>query len=197
MSYWAMERQERTLDGYLPREDLLDEAMRNGICPVTARQVLLGAFGNKPVPMHFVDSDGPVIDATRVTDLVFWSWVPVFSDRARHLLVGQGAASADFVEATVEAGVDPRHLHLPPKSYDVVDLERSAFVMTLPLDPPLPHGIRALSTKRASGPLPPCLRATVPGHAQVFGELLVSDNLRREWEQAGLTGAVFRDLTPR
>jgi hypothetical protein len=196
--YSAIERQEGTLDVFLPSEDLTKSSHRNGISTTTVRESFEVALDGRPVLFQLATMDGVVAtdDPRQPTDLVFWSWIPVFSARARQLLIELGVAATEFVPCLIESRPNESYfLHLPERAFDVVDVERSEFAMTIPLQPPLPHGIRALVLRGDPTSLPPCFRASVPGHAQVFGELLVSDALRDVWTHAGLSGAVFRQLS--
>lgn len=196
--YSAIERQEGTFDVFLPREDLTKSSHRNGISSITVRESFDAALHGQRVLFQLATADGAVVkdDPKQPTDLLFWSWIPVFSTRAHQLLNHVGVASTEFVPCGFESRPNEGYfLHLPERAFDVVDVERSEFAMMIPLQPPLPHGIRALVLRGDQALLPPCFRASVPGHAQVFGELLVSDALREAWTQAGLSGAVFRRLT--
>jgi hypothetical protein len=84
--------------------------------------------------------------------------------------------------------------HLPAASYDVVDVKRSVFLMTIPGNPPIPHHVKRLVMRSGHERLPPCFRASVPQHTQVFGELFVSEVFVQGWRTAGLQGAEFRAL---
>lgn len=79
-------------------------------------------------------------------------------------------------------------------TYNDVDVATSQFTMVIPMQPPLPYGIRALSMRNVPEKMPPCFRLAVPGHGQVFGDLVVSETLFAAWNEALLTGAVFRQV---
>lgn len=196
-TWWVIERKEGTLDVFLPHEDLTRESSRNGINPDTVRTTLLSAFDGGPVLFQLVTGDG-AIDAdhsARPTDLLFWSWVPIFSDRARKLILELGGDQSDFVPCVfASTGGEVFFLHLPGRSLDVLDLATSQFTMMIPMQPPLPHGIKVLGMRNTQAVLPPCFRMSVPGHSQVFSELIVSDALHAAWDAAGLSGAAFRKV---
>ena len=86
-----------------------------------------------------------------------------------------------------------RHfLHLPTTAEDVVDLERSAFLMTIPSEPPLPFHITHLVLRQQ--PAAAYFRAALDDR-QVFSELLVNDQFKLEWKAKLMSGATFRHLT--
>lgn len=195
--WWVMERQEGTLGVFLPHEEATRQTGLDGINPATARRVLLGVNGGEPVVFQLVGRDGETTadQSIRPTDLLFWSWIPIFSDRARKLVLELGGSQADFVRCEFASVTrDQFFLHLPAQAFDIVDPATSQFTMTIPMQPPLPHGIRALCLRNVPAALPPCLRMAVPGHNQVFSELLVSKALRVAWNALRLTGAVFRQV---
>jgi hypothetical protein len=192
-----MERQEGTLDVFLPSEAITRQSSADGINPATVRKALLDGFGDSGVVLQLVGRDGEITadPLLQPTDLLFWSWVPIFSDKARKLILELGASQDDFVRCqfTSRPG-DAFFLHLPTHSFDFVDLATSQFTMVIPMQPPLPHGIRALSMRNVPEKMPPCFRLAVPGHGQVFGDLVVSEALFAAWSAALLTGAVFRKV---
>jgi hypothetical protein len=107
-----------------------------------------------------------------------------------------GCGKEDFVACKIATNPDDQfYMHLPQKSYDVVDVEWSSFLMVIPGNPPIPHHIQTLVLKTIPNQsLPACFRAVVPGHKQVFGELIVRSDLKKGWEENELTGAQFRQL---
>lgn len=195
--WWVMDRQEGTLDVFLPQEEMTRQSSSDGINPATVRKALLGVGGGEPVVFQLVGRDGEITDdqSMRPTDLLFWSWVPIFSDRAHKLILELGVSQADFVCCKfASASGDNFFLHLPLQAFDIVDATASQFTMMIPMQPPIPYGIRALCMRGVPDALPPCLRMSVPGHNQVFSELLVSDALRAAWNAERLSGAVFRQV---
>lgn len=195
--WWVMERQEGTLDVFLPSEAVTRQSSADGINPSTVRKALLDGFGNSGVVFQLVGRDGGITadPLAQPTDILFWSWVPIFSDKACKLILELGGSQADFVRCEFASRPgDIFFLHLPIHSFDVVDLTTSQFTMMIPMQPPLPHGIRALGMRNVPDKLPPCFRLAVRGHNQVFGDLVVSGVLRAAWNAALLTGAVFRKV---
>lgn len=195
--WWVIDRKEGTPDVFLPQEQLIQQLNRNGINPGTVRKTLLDAFNGDPVLFHLVTGDGAIaVDhLLQPTDLLFWSWVPIFSDRARELILGIGGDPADFIPCVFATRPDQVFfLHLPEVSFDIVDVAASQFTMMVPMQPPIPFGIKVLSMRNVQVALPPCLRMAVPGHSQVFSDLLVSHSFHTAWVAAALTGAVFRQV---
>jgi hypothetical protein len=175
---------------------LSDSLHHDGVNPVAVRGVL-SAENVHEVSLQLVADDGTsaATERQQTSDLMFWSWVPIFSDRARSLLIRLGCVSDEFWPCRLESNAREFYfLHLPTETYDFVDVDKSEFSIVVPGDRPLPMFIRTLAVKRAPPAHRPCFRAEVPGHPQVFGELFVTSETKVSWERDGLTGAEFRKL---
>lgn len=199
MKYWAIQSQEAAPEVFLPNEELLRSSHRDGINPVTVRRTFAEAVESSRI-MQIIAKDGlgVVTERQPLPDLLFWSWVPIFSDRARKLAVKLGCEEEEFWPCRFESNPgDIFFMHLPERSHDVVDVAQSKFLMMIPMPdtPPIPHHIQSLVLGASSGLLPPCFRAPIPGQSQVFSELFVGDVFKQAWEQMGFTGALFRRLT--
>jgi len=197
LEYWSLESNYSAFDVYLPDKRLLSESHRDGVNPITVRKILWENTRQFP-EFQLIADDGDSLLAERqiLSDLLFWSWVPIVSERARRLLVSMGCGEDSFIACKISTNPDEKFcLHLPQESYDVVDVERSRFLMTIPGDPPIPFRILSLALKATPNQgLPACFRATIPGHNQVFGELIVNNDLKKVWEEQELEGAQFRRL---
>ena len=168
-----------------------------GINPNAVRATLAAVPG-APVFMKLVDVDGNQVDfsADNVPDIVFWTWLPIFSERAKQLFLAHGANEADFWLCEFEKIRSAQfYLHVPTESYDILDMEHSKFRMIIPMDPPLPHLLELAKLRPDIPDLPPCFRVAIPGHLQVLSELVVTDELKVDWEKTGLSGGEFRRLT--
>ncbi len=191
MIYWALEAAEDAAGVYMPDTRLSDAIHEHGIAPARVREAL-SARQVESIPFQLLGPDGnlagPGISAT---DLLFWSWIPVFSDRARKLCLKFGSADTDFWPCHFTSST-PHFLHLPALAEDVVDRDRSTFLMAIPSEPPLPFHITRLVLRRQ--PATACFRAVL-NDQQVFSELLVNDQFKLEWEAQLLSGANFRHLT--
>ncbi len=193
----SLDRKEGTLDVFLPDADVTLAAHSLGVNPSRVRFAFLDAYDSRPVEFQLVGRDGQPIVSPRqqVSDVLFWSWVPIFSERGRNLMVEMGCEVDEFVSCGFTSNPGEAYFaHLPRMLYDVVDTQRSTFLMTIPGDPPIPHHIQKLVMSRPVTDMPHCFRAPVPGHSQVFGELLVSEEFESRWFSAGLTGGVFRPV---
>lgn len=199
MTYWEIQRQEETLDVFLPNKKLSNASHRDGINPVTIRKAFAETADSKLI-MQLVAKDGlsVVTERQQITDLLFWSCVPIFSERARNLAMELGCEGGDFWPCGFKSNPgEIFFIHLPERSYDVVDVAQSRFLMLIPMPdkPPVPHNIQSLVLRASSEALPPCFRALVPGHSQVFSELIVSEAFKQTWAQMGFSGAQYRLLT--
>lgn len=197
MNYFALDRAEGTHDVFLPDEELMTESHIKGIDPVHVRKILCEAARNKPIEFQLVGRDGiPLREPPQSPgDVVFWSWVPIFSGRSRELAVELGCAAEEFLQCWFSSNPGEVYFaHLPSVSYDVVDVKRSVFLITIPGNPPIPHHVKRLVMRSSHVHLPPCFRASVPQHTQVFGELFVSDIFVRRWRSSGMKGADFRSI---
>jgi hypothetical protein len=191
MIYWALEAADDAPGIYMPDTGLSDAIHKHGIAPARVRETL-SARQVDSIPLQLLGPDGNLAGQDCLTtDLLFWSWIPVFSERARTLCVKFGSAETDFWPCHFTSS--PRNfLHLPSLAEDVVDTERSTFLMTIPSEPPLPFHITHLVLRQQ--PVAACFRAVLNGR-QVFSELLVNDQFKTEWEAQSMSGANFRHLT--
>ena len=119
------------------------------------------------------------------------------SERARDTMVEGGCPAEDFLPCQIDIEQPRfRYLHVPVGRIDCVDVARSTFDMILPAGATyteLPIGLRQL-TLVAGFEFPEHAHATrlkVPGHDQVFAELVVDEHFKARWEAAGLTGIKF------
>jgi hypothetical protein len=132
-----------------------------------------------------------------MSDFLVWAWVPIFSGRAKLVAIQHGCKDDEFLECRCHSNLEYAFfLHLPIKSYDIVDVDNSTFLMKFPGTPPLPHMIQVLKTKPLPPePLPACFRTSIPYHDQVFSELFAIDDFKLAWEQSEFKGVTFRQLT--
>ncbi len=196
MEFFALEPAGE-LNVYLPQQELYGELNAKGISVATARDVFEAAFGLDGPVFTLISSKGSLLpeNATSTDDLLVWNWIPIFSERARELLLSLGAMPGDFARCTV--GAEPRHLHLPRACLDVVDFERSTFGHFLPVcvDESLPFRIEALALKdMASQEQMPGVFRPVNRLGQEFSELVVTGSLRSKWTLERLSSARFRPL---
>jgi hypothetical protein len=191
-----MHTEEGTLCGYVPDEELSMAMVRGGINPVAVRDVL-GSRENS-VDMQLANRTAviPENERQQVPDLVVWGWIPILSDRARSMAIRLGSEADEFWPCRFRTNPDERFFfHLPKNTVDIVDVEKSTFKLTLPLDPPIPMFIDTLVTRAMPDSVPPCFRARIPRTTQVFSELFVQSDFKVGWDQMGLRGAEFRQLS--
>ena len=130
-----------------------------------------------------------------VGDMLLFNWLPVFSERAYHLLLDKGCQDEEFVDCQLRVlGESAFKLHVPLQSYDVIDFARSVATQEIPLRPPIPFHFVSAHLKPGRVRLPPCFRVPAPGHPQVLSELFALDALRTAWLSSGFKGANFRRL---
>lgn len=131
-----------------------------------------------------------------IPDILLWSWIHIFSERALDLLIQMGAAKDDFVECTLGHESKPGFMHIPKLSYDVLDFDKSQFQVKIPTDPAFYHYLvkAAWSTDLQAYSLPPAFRVPVPKTEQVLGELLVRGDFRDAWSANAFSGADFREV---
>lgn len=196
MSYWALEIGEGVLTVFLQNEELLATSHQQGVVPAAVRNAFENALAQH-VFFKLATTDGLTVltEHQELSDLLVWSWVPIFSERGRGLAAELGCTTQEFVPCQFETNPGEMHyMHLPARSYDVVDLDQSTFLMKIPVDPPIPFHTQFLVMRAFSGPLPPLFRVPAPGGKQVLGDLFVSDEFKLSWEERGFTGAQFRKL---
>jgi hypothetical protein len=200
MILWEVKRKEGILGVYLPNKDASDAAQGHGTNTIVLRDVLSSL---NSIEFKLISNGGTLIEAKCpiMSDFLSWSWgVPIFSGRAKLLAIRHGCKDDEFLECRFQSNPeDVFFLHLPVKSYDIVDVAKSTFLVNFsapPGMPPRPHGIQTLKTKPLSPePLPACFRASVPGHhGQVFSELFAINNFKLAWEQSRFMGVSFRQL---
>jgi len=168
-----------------------------GINPGAVRGAL-GVANVNTVDMQLGKPSAATVEKERqiVPDIVFWSWIAIFSDRAASAAIKFGCEPDEFWQCHFQSNPGEKFFfHLPTKSFDVVDIEKSSFRQSLPIDPRIPMFIELLVTKQLPNYLPPCFRADIPRTKQVFSELFVREDFKLAWDRKGFNGAKFRQLT--
>lgn len=193
MNYWAMEAAENSPFSLMQDGQLSDAVHRLGLSPNAAREAISASDCEPMLQLFEPESDALAPLNLAVSDCTFCSWIPVFSVAARDLCLEFGSAAEDFLPCrfTTQPGCI-FFLHLPTDVEHVVDVGQSEFLMTIPADPPIPFHITKLVL--SSEPRTGCFRAAIPGHQQVFAELMASLAFKDAWSRKGLTGARFRTL---
>lgn len=197
MTFWEMSAQEGTLFGHMPDETLLKRLTGSGRDFGAIRNVFDRAKAN-PVDMQLAKPSAATVEKEKqeIPDLVIWSWIPIFSDRAVSTAIELGCGTDEFWPCRFQTNPEENFFfHLPTRSFDIIDMEKSTFRHFLPLDPPIPVFIEHLVTKQQPDHLPGCFRVEIPGIGQVFGELIVREDFKIAWEQKALRGATFRRLS--
>jgi hypothetical protein len=201
MKLWQLQWKDSddgTFGIHLPDNALSRASRSSGINPRKMREEF-SRDGRDHICFQLISPDHNSIIKTRVqtiADLQLWQQ-PIFSERAMHLLCDLGCGVDEFFACRFDANPGNFYMHLPREWFDIVDIEKSLFAAMLPAPPPLPplpFLIESLVTKELPDRLPPCFRASVPGHLQIFSEVFTTDIFRTGWEAAGFTGAKFRPL---
>lgn len=196
MGLWDLRVAETGGSAYLSDRVLSRATGGGGVDPNFVRQSFFRA-GTKVVEFEVIDPSGDALETIPrpLHDYMIWGWIPIFSARAMDLIVSLGGSQDDFWPCRFR--LHPQEdfgLFLPLKCHDIVDIDKSTFLGVIPATPPIPINITNLVIKYIPDPMPPCFRACVPGHSQVFGELFVSDLFKIAWERQGLIGAKFCQL---
>jgi hypothetical protein len=197
MKLWEMRREEGALIGYVPDEKLSVAITRCGIEPAAVRNALSVANANT-VDMQLAKPSAATVQTERqvIPDVVFWSWIAIFSDRAVSTALEFGCEPDEFWPCRFQSNPEQKFFfHLPMKSFDIVDIEKSTFRQILPIDPPIPMFIEMLVTKELPKDLPPCFRADLPRTNLVFSELFACEDFKLSWDHKGFSGAKFRRLS--
>jgi hypothetical protein len=197
MKFWEMSGQEGALVGFVPDEKLSMAMTHCGINPVAVRNALHLAKAD-PVDMQLGEHSAATVRKEKqvIPDLVFWSWIAIFSDRATTTAIEFDCEPDEFWPCRFQSNPGEQFFfHLPTRCFDIVDIEKSAFRQILPLNPPIPMFIERLAVKQFPDHLPPCFRAKIPRTKQVFSELLIRDDFKLAWEQRAFRGAKFRQLS--
>ena len=196
MTLWEMSKEDGTLVGYVPDTNLSMELVGCGN-PMAVRRTFEQARAN-PVDMQLGKPLGDTVERSKqdIPDFVIWSWMAIFSGRVVSMAIEMGCVATEFWSCRFQTNPDEKFFfHLPEKTLDIVDVERSAFRHMLPLNPPVPMFFERLVTRPVTEYIPPCFRAEIPGRGQIFRELFVRDDFKLAWEKRGFTGAAFRRLT--
>lgn len=197
MIFWEMSKQEGTLVGFIPDETLLRGLTGCGRNPGAVRDALDRARAN-PVDMQIGKPSAVTVEKERqeIPDLVFWSWIPIFSDRAASAMIELGCETDEFWPCRFQSNPGEKYFfHLPARCFDIIDIDKSTFRHVLPLDPPIPMFIEHLATKQLPDHLPPCFRVEIPRIGQVFSEVFVREDFKIAWERKSFSGAEFRRLS--
>ena len=197
MKIWEITAQEGSLIGYLP-DKLLSKALILCGSPAAERKALHTA-GASVVQMQVAKPTAATVEKNRqsIPDfLISWAGMATFSQRAASAAIRYGCESEEFWPCRFQSNPDEEFfLHLPVKTFDIVDVDKTTFKQILPLNPPLPMFIENLVTKTLPEHLPPFFRAERPGTDQVFSELFVRDDFKLAWQRNAFSGADFRLLS--
>jgi hypothetical protein len=197
MTIWAMEGQEGALVAYVPDRKLSKAMAFCGVQPIAVREVFKTArVGIFDLQLGMPSALKVESKSQSIPDIVFWSWIAIFSRRATLIAITLGCEQEEFWPCRFQSNPKEEFFfHLPIKAFDVVDIDKSMFRQILPVTPPIPMFMDSLVTKPLPDNLPPCFRAEIPRAKSVFSELLVRDEFKDAWDQQLLRGAVYRQLS--
>lgn len=190
-----MERSNDAIGVYFNRPDLVAEINSKGVDLGNVRGWFLKLAESADLSFSTVNAAGSVQAVASPLDVLFWSWVPIFSLRAKKLFTSLGSSDDDFIACKVDRN-EICYAHLPRQGEDVFDFSKSSFSMLIPLVPPLPFGlIEATIGIAKNDALFPCIfRSKIPGHEQVLSELFARDDVLSGWKDGGMSGAAFRQV---
>ena len=152
----------------------------------------------KPVDMQVARPSAATVEREHqeIPDLVIWSWITIFSNRAASTAIELGCEAEEFWPCQFRSNPDERFFfHLPVKTFDIIDIDKSTYRHFLPVEPPIPVFIEQLMLRQSSDHLPPCFRIEIPRTGQVFSELVVREDFKVAWEEKAFRGAEFRRLS--
>ena len=198
MSLWVMERSSDAPGVYFNRPDLVAKINSSGVDLGNVRSWFLRLSESADLDFSMVNAAGDVQMVASPVDVLFWSWVPILSLRAKELFISLGCSEDDFIACTVGRD-EVCCAHLPRQGEDVFDFSKSSFSMLIPMTPPLPFGIMEAVMKSDRNDVPsPCIfRSKIPRHGQVLSELFVCNDVLNGWKDKGMSGAVFRQVCGR
>lgn len=195
MSIWVMERSDDAPGICLEDGEMIAKINARGINLNYVRSCLSGLSDQAELRFQLVAATGVVEQDVPPVDVLFWSWIPVFSLRAKGLLVSSGVPIQDFIGCRV-GSQNSWSVHIPTRGEEVFDLSKSTFSMFIPLTPPLPFG--TVEAVRLDGshvhPVVSVFRSKIPRHEQVLADLFVTDEIVDAWQRRGLVGASFRKV---
>ena len=198
MIYWDMSTNERGFHLYLLQEELLKLSSANGLHVATIKETLLNANPVKP-SFSVIALKGQKLLNTdqKLSDLMIWGAVRVFSERAKNLAMEFGCIDSDFLAfvLTINSG-EKYFMFLPDRSFPIVDFDKTEFLTCIPVENNFPIHIHMKKLVVSAGVevLPACFCVKNFGYEQVLGEVFVTNNFKNEWEKNGFTGANFRRL---
>ena len=190
MSYYVLDRNADTGDLLLPDNRLTAKSQQHGLSPAHVRMTFDEATRDRDSPLTF---EFVGRDSNQDTDLWYWSWIPVFSNRGAEVLIKAGITPHDLFPCN--ASGETVYVYLPRTVYDPIDVPKSIFKTTLATVPPLPFGAVFIVLKEgAEQDLPPLFLVQPAGYLQVFAECFATETAKRHWETARLRGASFRKV---
>lgn len=196
MMLWIMEQATNAPGVFLNQQELIKTINAQGINPSHARSFIEHYNRTKVLSFSCINDAGDIINDAP-TDIIFWSWMPIFSEFGRSILISNDVDPNDFTRCRF-CGIDrDYYIHLPLRSFDAIAYKKSEFTMLIPLEPPLPFGAKRLTLKDGifESQIPNVFRASIPGHSQVLSDLLVREKIRSTWIKASATGGKFRQIT--
>ena len=169
--FWLLQRDDTDVCTLFENNSIGKKVAKNPMNPNAVRRVFNDEYAGDSVPLVLSGryKRVPLGDPRWTIDVAFYGWISAFSTRAHKLLLAHGCREVDFVPCHFTVMPDLQfHSFLPQTSYDVIDVERSKFHMTLPTEPPLPVGISSLTLKADVPNLPESFYAKTPGYEMLF-----------------------------
>jgi hypothetical protein len=197
MKILEISKEEGTLIGYVPNAKLSMTLSHCGINPAAIRNALSVANVDK-IDMQLGKPSAATVETEWqvIPDLMFWSWITIFSGKAVSMATELGCDPDEFWPCQFQSNPEEKFFfHLPKRTFHIIDVEKSIFRQILPLDPPIPMFVERLVTKDVPEHLPPCFRVDIPRTNQVFSELFVREDFKLAWNRRAFTGAKFRQLS--
>jgi len=200
MNLWKMTTDDATNIGPVLLDEELSRAVRRcGWKPNLVRETLRGScVASIEMGIAKLRSSHLELAAIKLPDFLIWIWIPIVSLEGARVMIGLGCDSKEFWPCRFQTNPDEQYFfHLPLRSYDIVDYEKSEFLQSLafPGKDAIPMFAKNICFNAPTDKLPPCFRVSIPKINQTLIDLFVNDEFRSVWIERHLSGAQFTLLT--
>jgi hypothetical protein len=106
-----------------------------------------------------------------------------------------GCAAQDFLACEIRGFSKAEfYLHLPEKTYDVLDFLKSKFEINIPTNPPILQRLVQANFSCVLEGMPSIFRVSSLAPNQVLDDLIVDNAFKSSWEANSFTGITFRSV---
>jgi hypothetical protein len=193
---WVLWKHPVSHELYWRNEGAFKRAYDQGFDIASIRRVLDQESAKETIVLDIIKDDGSYAeDNAKVTDLLLWGLLPVFSLAVRESLLKLGCPTIDLMECRIRQCGDVKfYILVPQKTYGRVIVEESEFLLTIPGSPPK-HGLPKVLSVSDIANVPPVFFMSQEDRNLGLTDCMATDSFRLAWNAEKFSGGEFRPLT--